>query len=919
MESVVPGGKRSDVNVPSTGAPRPSTAAPPRHAPRATGTTPATGPQDTVVLTAPQTPWPELERAGLVGATAPIPGNIGQSLSTLARQGLLDAIARLEANGVSFERKRPLRIPLVMEKFVPASAEEVVDALARSRSRIAFSRKPSIMAPPYQTTLAENHTPLRNLDDLRGLDGAYGAGPASLPAGERAAMEAAADLTTAGWAIGSGFIPAAYQRDIFQPFQTWQRLHAGIPVHAAKTSDRACVQANGDELLILDRLATGHDRGTPHRETVDALIALRQQGVRTGPPAAELATWRTLAAGQTTRLGRSTSANVPVEAHDLADPDAIAARIRRLDDLCADYLDERISRTINAARDLDPLYDHLDRPGTKYGPETRAAALRDLYPAASNRHGYLETKFLIDLEKRLEDSAADELELKWRIQDSLRPLAHARYPGEVMKVPDPSPGPPQTADRKRLTEKYRALLKATRSEVAASDGLDLVRMPVGDETEDERTRLFLDLAAARADGRHAADDYRAVMQHRRPNQSLLEAGRIYGEVARAVSASREPGRCADIFAALQDIARQRALPDPAAAFADALAVSGTVDDALAALRKGDARPAITTDGGDLVIGGVRLRPRGEIAATEPTPEAPVEPTRRPATRDEIKSLLSPQVSGAINGNRAELEPLYDFCLAPGRFSAQTRAETLIALMPLSFNPHHYLDVPGLLAEAERLLTRPQDEIELKWLTRGFMARATERKGPYGTDHASDYGGRVTTPPQMLSDIAAEQGVSGEGLLAFISSTRTEVRMWDARRFARDAALIRAHSPAEATREDRDALLRRMEDLTGDYAAGADAFGLAQIPIGTETEAERVALLESLGKSAAEDYRAILMLRKPRQDVREAAAAYRRIRAQAPSRLEAIKQFAARQGAPASDTTIVHGIPLELGGFALAET
>jgi hypothetical protein len=159
-----------------------------------------------------------------------------------------------------------------------------------------------------------------------------------------------------------------------------------------------------------------------------------------------------------------------------------------------------------------------------------------------------------------------------------------------------------------------------------------------------------------------------------------------------------------------------------------------------------------------------------------------------------------------------------------------------------------------MREAERLLARPQDEIELKRLTRGFMTRATERKAPYGTDHESDHDGDMTTPPEMLQDTARETGVSGEGLLANINSTRAEVRTWDARRFARDAALIRAHSRKEARREDRAALPRRMEDLTGDDAAGADAFGLVQIPIGNETEAKRVALLESLGKSAADNYR-----------------------------------------------------------------
>lgn len=474
------------------------------------------------------------------------------------------------------------------------------------------------------------------------------------------------------------------------------------------------------------------------------------------------------------------------------------------------------------------------------------------------------------------------------------------YPGEAQRMPPASrpDSTPPSPEHTRLLGIYRRFIDAARSEGAATEGLDLVRMPAGAETEEQRVKLFVDLAEAsnEENRRYAADVYRAVLGHRHPGQGLLEAGNIMIKLMKYLGPCAKQDRAIEVFAELQQ--GKRPVDDEMLkAFGMKLVASGSVDDALRAAQGAHSiaesgAQIIDTSDDIVVIGGVTLKVKGseepekketpaeppEAVAFEkpPAPQKPVE--FPPMTREEISGqFLGAALAGVINP-QSDFELIYERLSKPHpRFSSQARAAALRDLIPIFTTGVRYLEVRDMVALADRIEKRPANDKEFAWLVRSYIAIITERHGPYGTDAEGPKGPYISTPKEMFEDLVRQQG-GGEFAVLLMTTTRPKVRQWLAEKLVESGDLSPAHSAKEQARETRAALLRRLEDETGSIAAGADAKNLISISVGPETENERLSLFLEIagvtgGELAGRHYRAILMHRRPEQGLLEAGRSY----------------------------------------------
>jgi hypothetical protein len=137
---------------------------------------------------APAELWAELGRTGLLGATPAISGPIGASLTDATRQGLLDCVRRVRDSGKIFESWKGGRRTL--------TPEQVVDTMAKQRAE--FDENAIVVSGFKVNAVFVMH----RLNDLRGLDTAYGAGLEAAPPELLAARRSLDDLTALGWDIG---------------------------------------------------------------------------------------------------------------------------------------------------------------------------------------------------------------------------------------------------------------------------------------------------------------------------------------------------------------------------------------------------------------------------------------------------------------------------------------------------------------------------------------------------------------------------------------------------------------------------------------------------------------------------------------------------------------------------------------------
>lgn len=556
-------------------------------------------------------PWAELERLGLMDAGNVHGGPLGQTLSQVARQGLLDALVRLEAHGVSFERERRFYIPGLMDHFVPRTAEQVVTLLERKsadRAQVTFNEE------------GKAHRRIWGVDDLRALDVARGLGAEALKPEDRNAYDALADLTASGW------IPKTedyYSKDDGTSYDMWRALGHHHPIRLSPPGGgAAAVIRSPQDLVTLGFLVSGRDRGVTDRALADALVTLDAEKPRynTGSQDGEgpLDAYRALTVQGRLEVsfpGQPTA--MPVTRADFSAPAGIVERSRQMGSLWQKYLKPVMGDSPYYAA---PYLNFCTEPGGRFSPELRGAATAHLMRFWTN--AARDSAQLIDVVRRLEGTAADDIQMAWmvnRVADVARregcegalAMVDALVDGTSSRAASPS-------EAARLRPTLFTLIEATRSVSTALEGLDLVRVAVGDETEEQRLRLFTDIAARESEKtlQDTAADYRTVLVHRRPGETLVEAGSTFVRVLELLGLGRQQERAREVFAVLQEGMKtgaygRRGMDDVLAEFGQAMTMARSVDDALRAISgsrtgAGTGPGSVETRDDEVVIGGIRV-------------------------------------------------------------------------------------------------------------------------------------------------------------------------------------------------------------------------------------------------------------------------------------------------------------------------
>lgn len=600
---------------------------------------PAAAP-DAVALSAPApappvaaNPWPELERMGLLAATPATSGPIGGALTATARQGLLGALTRLETSGVTFERQRGLRFPSLMKKYVPLSAGELANAL--EKEPVSFKHRFNV------NVNGATHVRVASLQGLQLLDAVQGLGAQASPA-RSGAVEAARSLESRGWKFRAynysddyGDSDSPTQPGTFPALLALNRrgtVDAETPTHS---NDRVRFSADS-QLIALDYFdGSGTDRGLANGPLAAGVREVTAKGYRFRTDdyyrnnyMAARDAYTALQGGNTLRMGQPDHVAVMVQAADLKSLGDLEKRLQTADDV-----HERIAKTALAAAGLENQGDAFVH-----------AVMQDKHPHSL----YLKAAVLAELVRAEAVSGDARYALENAVEDMGHVLNEDAQPARVAAYTEQFVAALRTSGRKaawsmlatmrdelrartgspaeyqRLQDVVARLMAETHSINAAMEGIDLIRIPVGTETEDERLKLFLDIAARESEKSldRTASDYRAILVHRTPGESLTVAGGRMCRVLETLALKRQQERASEVFATIQGgVASGRygklTADEALQRFSEQMVLSKSVDDALAALAASTtggvpAGPATVQQSDDaVVIGGIRIPRTGQ--------------------------------------------------------------------------------------------------------------------------------------------------------------------------------------------------------------------------------------------------------------------------------------------------------------------
>lgn len=510
------------------------------------------------------------ELAGLPALSAASPGELGQCLSDADRKGLQGVLDRLEARGVRFLLPRS---GIFSKDHAPVPARRLLAALAEAR-------------PHYLDGLrieAPGHAPLESatLGDLAAA-GQFLLGPDDL------LKRALAGLGTQGFAAD----PLAAYTDMMGSGNLTIQFRRGGDL------ETYCPRSV-DETLAVNALAgDGSVQGVADPDRVRRLATAVEQGWLNRPGAVT-------AYRDGGRIPLTVERGLPplkVREEALDDPAATAAQAKRYLDAWSRYVLPPLQR--QGYGTSYAFHDEVHSPDGRASLEARLESLGILLAASDNPGGAA----LQELHKELLGRYPGSLDLVSAAK-RLAPLMRDQGPEKALASLD-SLGKVAPNPRNAL---YEELVASTGSHTAAREGVDLVRIPVvqlppdgppAQETQETRTRVFQDLAAALPEAERglAPEIYQQLLINRPAEAPLAQAGDTLRSLVVACSSVGFPLLAPALYEALKPLPPDQ-VPVRVAAFGKALAAGARLDMALETLDCPESLE-IRIEADSLTIGGV---------------------------------------------------------------------------------------------------------------------------------------------------------------------------------------------------------------------------------------------------------------------------------------------------------------------------
>lgn len=556
---------------------------------------PATSSPDSVELGPESNPWPALANAGVLTAASSLNGPIGSVVSQAVREALTESIRRLARAGVRFRYHEPRPLPLIRPEYTDLTPRHVTELLLED--------KPALNGRVEMALPEHDHKPVTELDDLRLADGWLGA--PVLQGSERALVGAMRTL---------------------EPMQIYPRSQAEYSWNLVGDLKKLLA---GEAVTFLFPYGRWDKVDRKEVQTIDYLIGSKQDYGGTIPSLArELARAgesklkfydESLGAtdlGTTYLLGlegmyvrQGNSVKLPVTEADLRDLPALERKLSAWD---ATYRQVLMApyRELGFTPDDDNIPPIVLEAADKFGPTVATAVFAALVQAGKATGQAVENAD--SLAGKLYDACQDAYELARQAR-----LVCSTYQNEGFEAAEETWNRTQDAIltragengqlRQELEEIFFQLLSDTGSFSATEEGLDLVRVRVGPETQEERNALFRDISrrlpAGQVDQTPAC--YRTVLAERQEDDTLLETGSRFCSLLHGMAMGRHQERAIEVFCALQ---RGRSRDECVKSFLTHLALTNDVDASLKAALDpaGGALGSVEVREDAILIGGVRI-------------------------------------------------------------------------------------------------------------------------------------------------------------------------------------------------------------------------------------------------------------------------------------------------------------------------
>ncbi|MCE7873043.1 hypothetical protein DYH09_22060 [bacterium CPR1] len=563
-------------------------------------------------------PWPDLAQAGVLVAGSTVGGPIGTVITETARQDLLQAFRRLEQSGVKFEYRRRFVLPFGLRpRYLELTADKACEHV--------LSQKPDKLDRLQITTPGADRRRVTALRDLQFADAVLGHDV--LTGEDKTRLEILRSLEANDYKPTSGSY-YYYDEDERRPSDTLEHLRglaAGQDIYFTAPGNER-VAAKAETLSALDYFCgSGKDRGLKDPALAEDLKQAQEKGFEFFSDRDQLdARSVYLQQAKNTWAREGKGVLLSVSRDELADLPALSERLAEYDAVYREVLSGAYAE-VGWGRDTVYFPEIVAQGGEKFPLRVAAAVYAELL--RGSRKGdddhYRVDERVGGLTRKLFAECATPFELARKAalvsttyasqgyQQANRVLSQTQ---EVIAAR--AANSPQRQEQ--LEDLFFSLLSASGSIAAASEGMDLVRISVGSESQEDRIRLFTDIARRLPAGStdQTSFCYRTILAERAGSESLAATGERFCKLLEGMAVGRHQDQATEVFAYFQQDLREgksdtRQTDQRVTQFLQSLVLHDDVEKALKASFGGaTSQGSVAQQEDAVVIGGVRVPRRG---------------------------------------------------------------------------------------------------------------------------------------------------------------------------------------------------------------------------------------------------------------------------------------------------------------------
>lgn len=490
-------------------------------------------PTDKVETTALPPLKTRLGSMGFLETFSALPTPFNSVLDATTRRELEASLQRLEDMGVTFETEKKLKLPFTDDNR-PLKAAEVLDSI--EAQNLDPKQRPSL----YAAVPWENGAYIRDFGQLLAIEELLDGGGGQL-------LEAARSLEKVGL--------------VHNPERLVQDIRAGSAGYIMLEKPRQFDHPEPDRvdsedgLFFIDYLeGSGQDRGLKQPEIAQGLKRLVQENWMARDRA-----YRVYAEGsEYARLSRRDGPTLQVAREHLSQPEQVMETWKSFQQAYRDHLSPALAK---AGRRIRGIPDSVVQTDQKFPVTTRVQAYAGVVQAAAGLDlpEHKLTSAVHQVYTSLVEHATTEAQLFTRLR-AVAPTLASEGQDPALKLLDElnhQDAPIRLGPREAVFEEIR---QRTGSLSLAQAGINLVRIPLAGESQEERLELYSEIAARLPEENRdlTPEFYQEALIGRDQEMSLKENGRRFVTILGACANLKQPGLAPAVYHILHNKGREGA-------------------------------------------------------------------------------------------------------------------------------------------------------------------------------------------------------------------------------------------------------------------------------------------------------------------------------------------------------------------------